>query len=55
MSQAIEELKSKGIEKLDIVIANAGVFPSEGRLIDLTPEAAEEVWRINVRTSSPIA
>jgi NAD(P)-dependent dehydrogenase (short-subunit alcohol dehydrogenase family) len=48
MSQAIEELKSKGIEKLDIVIANAG-------LIDLTPEAAEEVWRINVRTSSPIA
>jgi NAD(P)-dependent dehydrogenase (short-subunit alcohol dehydrogenase family) len=48
--QAIEELKTKGITRIDIVLANAGVFPdpSEGMFKDLTAETAEQVWRVNV-------
>ena len=48
--QAIEELKAKGIERIDIVLANAGVFPDgkEGMFKDLTAKSAEEVWRVNV-------
>lgn len=49
-SQAIEELKAKGITRIDIVLANAGVFPdpTEGLFKDLTAETAEQVWRVNV-------
>jgi NAD(P)-dependent dehydrogenase (short-subunit alcohol dehydrogenase family) len=50
--QAIEELKDKGFTRIDIVLANAGVFPdpSEGLFKDLTAEMAEQVWRVNVST-----
>ena len=51
--QAIEELKAKGITRIDIVLANAGVFPdpTEGLFKDLTAETAEQVWRVNVSSS----
>lgn len=47
--QAVDQLrKDHGIEKLDIVLANAGVFPDQGMFVDLTAQDAEHVWRVNV-------
>jgi NAD(P)-dependent dehydrogenase (short-subunit alcohol dehydrogenase family) len=49
-NQAIEEVKALGVVRIDIVLANAGIFPAaeEGMFKDLTAETAEQVWRVNV-------
>lgn len=37
-----------GVEKLDVVIANAGVLISEASFRDAEPEAMDITWCINV-------
>lgn len=51
--QAVEELRTQhGISQIDIVLANAGVFPDQGLFVQLSAESAEHVWRVNVRPPS---
>ncbi|WRT64231.1 uncharacterized protein IL334_001160 [Kwoniella shivajii] len=46
--KAMEELKSQGIDKLDIVIANAAIGDCFGALSEVDLSSFEEHWRINV-------
>ncbi|WWC86341.1 uncharacterized protein L201_001214 [Kwoniella dendrophila CBS 6074] len=46
--KAMEELKKQGIEKLDIVIANAAIGDCFGALKEVDLSSFEEHWRINV-------
>ncbi|RSH92076.1 hypothetical protein EHS25_008488 [Saitozyma podzolica] len=48
--EVMAHLKNEyGVEKLDVVIANAGVLISEASFRDAEPEAMDITWRINVR------
>lgn len=47
--QAVEELKSKhGIDRIDIVLANAGYYSNDQGFTNLSYEEAEKVWKVNV-------
>ncbi|WWD17808.1 hypothetical protein CI109_102250 [Kwoniella shandongensis] len=47
---AVEELKWKyGVEKLDLVIANAAVHLTHAHLKDVDPDILDTTWKVNVR------
>ncbi|ORX38890.1 hypothetical protein BD324DRAFT_296794 [Kockovaella imperatae] len=45
----IEQVKSKGISKLDLVICNAAIMTNESfaKIRDIDPKVFEEHWRVN--------
>lgn len=51
--QAVKELQGKGIDSLDIVIANAAVNLKKEDLLELDSTVLEETLRVNVSGFKP--